>query len=179
RQFRDQRRGQENWSVGLNGVWSGALGPVDSRILFGGDWFKQDAYLDNRNVSGNRTSNRPGFPPPISFIQPVYGLVPTSSYRLPAFTRTFTEQRRLGAYGLYEATVGPFSGTVGLRYDEFEDRSADTTSSDEAVTARAGLVYRIRPAVSIYGQWAQSFEPQSVTVQTPLAGGPFAPTEGE
>jgi iron complex outermembrane receptor protein len=50
---------------------------------------------------------------------------------------------------------------------------------DEALTWRAGLVYRVRPDVSIYGQWAQSFEPQAATSQTPLAGGPFAPTEGE
>ncbi|CAN7465087.1 TonB-dependent siderophore receptor [Phenylobacterium sp. LjRoot225] len=178
RQFRDQIRKQQNWSVGVNGVWSGALAGVDSRVLFGGDWFKQEASLDNRSKTGLRTAQA-GSPPPLSLFDPAYGLVSTSTYALGPFVRTYTDQKRAGGYLLYEATVGPLIGTVGARYDDFEDRSGATTFSDSALTWRTGLVYRIRPDVSFYGQWAQSFEPQAATSQTPLAGGPFAPTEGE
>ena len=178
RQFRDQKRGQKNWSLGLNGVWSGDVGGVGSRVLFGVDWFKQDAYLDNHNKTGGRTA-QPGAPPPLSLFNPAYGQVPTSSYVLPPITRSFTDQRRKGAYLLYEATIGPFIATAGGRYDEFEDRSGATTFEDDALSWRAGLVYRVRPDVSLYAQWAESFEPQSVSAQDPKAGGPFAPTEGE
>lgn len=178
RQFRDQIRNQDNWSVGVNGVWSGALAAVESRVLFGGDWFKQDASLDNRNVTGG-TVAQAGRPPPLSLLNPVYGVVSTSTYVLPAYTRTFTDQKRLGGYLLYEATVGPLIATVGARYDEFEDRSGATRFEDDALTWRTGLVYRVRPDISLYAQWAQSFEPQGVASQDPNAGGPFAPTEGE
>lgn len=178
RQFRDQIRKQTNWSVGGNGVWSGLLAGVESRVLFGADWFTNDHTLDNRNIRG-RTSAVAGLPPPLSLLNPDYGAVPTSSYALGPFVRTVTKQERMGGYGLYEATVGRLIGTLGVRYDRFEDTSGATVFEDEAVTWRAGLVYRVRPDVSIYGQWAQSFEPQAATSQTPLAGGPFAPTEGE
>lgn len=178
RQFRDQMRNQTNWSVGGNGVWSGAIGGIESRVLFGADWFRNEHALDNHNVSGG-TTIQPGRPAPLDLFNPVYGQVPTSSYVLPPSVRTITEQTRMGGYGLYEATVGRLIGTVGVRFDRFEDTSGDTVFEDEAATWRAGLVYRLRPDVSFYGQWAQSFEPQGVGDQDPLAGGPFAPTEGE
>lgn len=178
RQFRDQRREQDYWSIGVNGVWSGSVGSVESRVLFGGDWFKQDAFLDNHNVAGG-TTVQTGRPPPLSLLNPVYGQVSSSTYVLPAIRRTFTDQKRMGAYLLYEATVGPLIGTIGARYDEFTDSSGATTFEDDSLTWRAGLVYRVRPDVSLYGQWAQSFEPQGVSSQDPEAGGPFPPTEGE
>lgn len=178
RQFRDQKRNQDSWSVGANGVWSGVLAGVDSRVLFGGDWFTSDQSLDNRNSTGTRLPTV-GRPPPLSLLNPVYGVVPTSSYTLPAYARTNTSQERMGAYGLYEATFGRLIATLGARFDRFEDTAGAVVFEDDALTWRAGLVYRVRPDVSVYGQWAQSFEPQSATSQTPLAGGPFAPTEGE
>lgn len=178
RQFRDQIRNQSNWSIGANGVWTGSLVGVESRVLFGADWFTHEQTLDNRNSTGTNLSVV-GKPPPLSIVNPVYGAVPTSSYDLPAYARTVTEQERMGAYALYEATVGSLIATVGARFDKFEDASGVVVFEDDAVTWRAGLVYRVRPDVSVYGQWAQSFEPQSATSQTPLAGGPFAPTEGE
>ena len=88
-------------------------------------------------------------------------------------------QERSGAYLLEEATVGPFIATAGVRFDRYEDTSDASVFKDQKATWRAGLVWRARPDVSVYGQWAQSYEPQSVSSQDPLAGGPFAPTEGE
>ena len=50
---------------------------------------------------------------------------------------------------------------------------------DKETTYRAGAVYRITDDISAFGQYATSFEPQSASSQNPLAGGPFAPTEGD
>jgi iron complex outermembrane receptor protein len=50
---------------------------------------------------------------------------------------------------------------------------------DDEITYRAGAVYRLRDDISLFGQYATSFEPQSVGSQNPLAGGPFAPTTGD
>jgi iron complex outermembrane recepter protein len=66
-----------------------------------------------------------------------------------------------------------------LRYDEFRDESGATRFDADALTWRAGVVYRIRDDLSVFAQLANSFEPQGVGSQTPLAGGPFDPTEGD
>ncbi|MEO1305912.1 MAG: TonB-dependent receptor, partial [Pseudomonadota bacterium] len=71
--------------------------------------------------------------------------------------------------------IGQFVLTGGLRFDRFEDDGFD----DEKVTPRLGAVYKVRPDVSLFAQWAQSYEPQGVGDQDPNRGGPFDPTEGE
>ena len=80
-----------------------------------------------------------------------------------------------------EATIGRFIGVVGVRQDRFEDTDLVTGDGfqDEATTWRAGGVYRLREDVSLFAQWAESFEPQSISSQDPLAGGPFDPSAGE
>lgn len=178
RQYRDQIRDQSNWSLGANLIWSFDLGPVESRLLAGADWFTNELDFQSRGANGG-VRFTPTAPSPLSLVKPVYGVSPVASYVLPAYSLSVTETERAGGYLLYEATVGPLIGTLGARYDSFEDVSGATTFEDDALTWRAGLVYRVRPDVSLYGQWAQSFEPQGVSSQTALAGGPFEPTEGE
>ncbi len=178
RQYRDQIRDLSNWSFGGNLIWSFDLAVIDSRLLAGADAFSSELDFKSRSLNGGAVVTATA-PAPLSLSRPVYGLTPVSAYILPAFARTLTESERAGGYLLYEGTVGPLIGTVGARYDSFKDVSGVTRFEDDALTWRAGLVYRLRPDVSLYGQWSQSFEPQGVASQTPLAGGPFEPTEGE
>lgn len=175
RQYRDQIRDQSNWSAGVNMIWAFDAAGVESRLLAGADWFTNELTFQNRRAS----ATGPNAPTPLSLFNPVYGMTPVSAYDLGTYSLSLTESERAGGYVLYEATVGDLIGTVGARYDTFEDISGATSFEDDALTWRAGLVYRLRPDVSIYGQWAESFEPQGASSQTPLAGGPFAPTEGE
>jgi iron complex outermembrane receptor protein len=98
---------------------------------------------------------------------------------LSAFVRNTSDAIRDGAYLLGEATLGRWIATAGLRYDDFKDRANASPFSADALTSRLGLVYRLRDDISAYVQFADSFEPQSVSAQSPLAGGPFDPTEGE
>lgn len=178
RQYRDQIRDQSNWSAAANLIWSFNLAGVDSRLLAGGDWFTNALAFQSRGVNGTFVAT-PTTPTPLSLVNPVYGVTPVSSYRLPAYTLSLTDSDRAGGYLLYEATVGKLIGTLGARFDSFEDVAGPARFEDDALTWRAGLVYRVRDDLSAYGQWAQSFEPQGAASQTPLAGGPFAPTEGE
>ncbi|WP_293322413.1 TonB-dependent receptor [Phenylobacterium sp.] len=175
RQYRDQIRDQANWSAAANLIWAFDLAGVESRVLAGVDWFTNELVFQNRRAD----ANSPQAPTPLSLFNPVYGVTPISGYDLGTYSLSLTDSERSGGYVLYEATMGPLIGTLGARYDTFEDVSDGVAFEDDALTWRAGLVYRVRPDVSIYGQWAQSFEPQGAGSQTPLAGGPFAPTEGE
>ncbi len=178
RQYRDQIRDGDSWSVGANAVWSATLGPIENRLLAGADWYKQNLVFDGRAVSGLTTA-APGLPTPLSLLAPAYGVTDPANYALPAFSRTVSSQKRQGAYILEEATVGRFIATVGARVDQFDDVSGATSFEDEATTLRAGLVWRARDDVSLYAQWAESYEPQGISSQDPRAGGPFEPTEGE
>ncbi|KDA01910.1 TonB-dependent siderophore receptor [Hyphomonas oceanitis] len=180
RQFRDQYRRNEGVSLGTNAVWSKRFGAIDNRVLLGADWYRNDAYFTGVSISGASTATT-GLPTPLSLLDPVYGNTDPSTYIYPATRVTETVQTRYGFYALNEATMGPVIAVVGVRQDTFEDkdRVGGTTFEDNATTWRAGLVYRIREDVSLFGQWATSFEPQSVSAQSPLAGGPFEPTEGE
>lgn len=178
RQFRDQRRAGDYLSFGANAVWSERFGVLDNRVLVGVDLYEDELVFDGRSVSGQ---NLPvaGRPTPLSLFAPAYGVTDPTSYTLPPFTRSVTEEKRQGAYLLDEATIGRFILTLGVRTDAYEDDSDGTRFEDEATTFRGGLVYRVLDDVSLYAQWADSFEPQSAEDQDVRAGGPFAPTEGE
>ncbi|NJS13767.1 MAG: TonB-dependent siderophore receptor [Sphingopyxis sp.] len=182
RQFRDQRRESEAVSTAINAIWSNDFGGVKTRLLFGYDYFTNDDVFDGRTLNGGTTATA-GRPGPLSFVSPVYGLSDSSTYALPAFDRFLTTTTRQGAYVLGEATIGPVILTLGGRKDRFNDREEEaggvTLFKDSKFTWRAGAVYKIREDISLFGQYATTFEPQSVFDQDTRAGGPFAPTAGD
>ncbi|MFN7163995.1 MAG: TonB-dependent siderophore receptor, partial [Hyphomonas sp.] len=180
RQFRDQYRRNESVTAGTNAIWSASFGKIDNRVLLGADWFRLNAAFTGVLVNGGNTVVA-GQPTPLSLVSPVYGTTDPANYIRPAATFTDSNQTRYGVYALNELTWGPVIAIAGLRQDTFKDENLinGQTFEDDAVTWRAGLVYRVRPDVSLFGQWATSFEPQSISAQNPFAGGPFEPTEGE
>lgn len=178
REFRDQVRTQETWSFGANAIWSADFGPVSNRVLVGYDRFTGDSFFKGRSLRGT-TEVTPGLPSPLSLIDPQYGLSDSSTYDQIPFRITDTEQSRQGVYLLEEATIGPVVAIGGIRYDRFNDVEGETEFKDSEVTWRAGLVYRAREDLSFFGQYATSFEPQGISAQSELAGGPFAPTTGD
>lgn len=181
RQWRDQRRDSEAWSTGFNAVWANDIGGIKTRLLIGGDHFVSNDQFDSVGANGG-TSVRPGQPTPLSLFTPEYGLTNPTAYITSPVTTTFSRAQRQGMYVLGEATIGPVILTGGVRRDWFDDstRSGATASGFEAArtTFRAGAVWRVAPDISFYGQFADSFEPQSIGAQDPRAGGPFAPTTG-
>lgn len=183
RQFRDQFRDSNIWSFGGNAVWSAQLsGTVSNRVLAGFDYSTEDALSLSATLSGG-ASPVAGRPCPLTFASPVYRACDPRTYNMPAPGRTVTETQRRGFYALNELTIGPVIAVAGIRTDSFEDTSVAnngtvTTFRDRDESYRLGLVYRLRPDVSLYAQWATSFEPQSASAQDPRAGGPFAPTTG-
>ena len=183
REFRDQLRTGESWSFGANAIWSRDFGPVENRVLAGLDWFTIESDFTGFSLRG-RTTPTPGLPTPLSLFDPQYGVTDVENYALPPRDqyRTFaSEQERNGLYLLNEATIGDFITVLGVRQDRFEDTDLVSGDSfeDEATTWRAGVVYRAREDVSLFVNWAESFEPQDIGAQDPLAGGPFDPSAGE
>lgn len=179
REFRDQMRTQETWSFGGNAVWATQLSDtIGNRVLAGFDHFISDQYFQGRSLRGT-TQATPGLPNPISLFDPQYGLSDPATYEQGPFNVTLTEGTRTGYYLLNELTLGRLILTGGIRRDSFRDDADGTVFEDKETTYRAGAVYRITDDISAFGQYATSFEPQSASSQNPLAGGPFAPTEGD
>lgn len=183
REFRDQLRTGESWSFGANAVWSQSFGAVENRVLAGMDWFTIDSTFTGFSLRGGTTA-QPGLPTPLSLIDPQYGVTDVANYALPPrdqYRRSASEQERTGVYLLNEATIGNFIAVAGVRRDRFDDTDLISAESfeDEATSWRAGVVYRAREDVSLFVNWAESFEPQDVGAQDPLAGGPFDPSAGE
>lgn len=175
REFRDQMRTQETWSFGGNAVWATDLSAtVSNRVLVGFDHFLSDQLFQGRSLRG-RTTVTPGLPSPLSLFDPQYGLSDPATYNQGPFNITRTESKQTGFYLLDELTIGRFILTGGVRRDD-----ADAGGLVEGETTyRGGAVYRISDEISVFGQYATSFEPQSASSQNPLAGGPFAPTTGD
>jgi len=178
REFRDQIRTQESWSLGANAVWSTLIGDnIENRMLIGADYFTIDEDRFASRVRGNTTPT-PGLPSPISFINPVYGLSDSSTYIDGPVVPNVIESTRQGFYLLDELTLGRFILVGGLRFDRFDDNVNGVQFKDNKVTYRLGGVYRVRDDVSLYAQYATSFEPQSPGDQIPQVGGPFDPSAG-
>ncbi|MCJ2188293.1 TonB-dependent siderophore receptor [Novosphingobium beihaiensis] len=180
REFRDQFRTYESWSFGANAIWSADLGMVQNRVLAGMDYYEDKGSLNYYRARGT-TSAVPGLPTPLKLIDPDYGVTDPSTYDLTLIypDNRPTRARRMGFYLLEEATIGRIVAVVGGRYDDYRDELQGDSSSGNAWTWRAGLTWRVRPDVSLFGQYATSFEPQSIAQQDPKAGGPFDPLTGD
>lgn len=187
REWRDQLREEEQISLGTNLVWSKSFDGFDNRLLAGFEYF--DGQLDflagrartsaafvERFLAG---SSLPSDILPLSLQNPQYGLTDPASYDTVFSPVRVTQQERQGAYLLNEATFGKLILIGGVRFDDYEDTIGAASFSDNETTFRAGAVYRIRDDVSLYAQWADSYEPQAISSQNPQAGGPFNPTAGE
>lgn len=71
-------------------------------------------------------------------------------------------------------TIGPVILSGGVRFDWFDDNGL----KDSEETFRFGAIYKVRDDISLFAQWAESFEPQGAGSQRTEVGGPFAPVTG-
>lgn len=182
RQYRDQVRVNDILSLATNATWSAELSAtVSNRFLVGYDYSDARLTFDNRSWNGTKTTPlNSTLPCPLSLSNPVYGQCDPTKYDAKPYVRSITDTIRTGYYALNELTLGRVIAIVGIRHDSFNDISSATVrfkGGDE--TYRAGLVWRVREDLSLFGQWSTSFEPQGASAQDVRAGGPFEPTIGE
>jgi len=179
REYRDILRDSDSWSFGSNAIWTQELGgSVRNRVLVGADYYFSTLHHTRYRAHGAATA-RPNLPTPLTFLNPAYGVTNPAGYTLSVvLADQVTKARRTGFYAMDEVTVGKLVLIGGVRYDDFRDELDRDAFGANSWTYRLGAVYRIRDDLSVYGQHATSFEPQGISSQTPLAGGPFEPTKG-
>ncbi|MBT0667654.1 TonB-dependent siderophore receptor [Novosphingobium profundi] len=172
REYRDQKRNVEGLSFGANLVGRFSTGGLDHTLLLGGDWYREDS--SGRNYASRDLPLR-------SLVDPDY--TTDSRPDLSGVTPSYSDARALrrGVYLQEQLGIGEHVILVaGLRRDWFDDTDyiEGSQASSAATTRRAGAIFKPRKDISLYLSWSEAFEPQDVSDQSTLAGGPFDPETG-
>ncbi|PCK31837.1 TonB-dependent siderophore receptor [Pseudoalteromonas piscicida] len=187
REFRDQLRAQSQLSFAANFVYETQVLGAEQRTAFGVDIYsgEEDALLGRASASNDFVSRYLNGTSlgsdilPLSLHKPQYGETDPSQYNVKFAPQRTTKQKRNGAYALNELAWEKFTLVAGVRFDQFEDDANGTQFDDDNVSFRIGGIYKLSNDISLYSQWADSYEPQGVSSQDVQAGGPFEPTTGD
>lgn len=192
REFRDQIREEQSTSVGINFEYQSTVFGAQQRTAFGIEHFDGDfdgyfgtyrPYSNNDDIAAIVARYLAGESlatdiVPLRLNDPDYGLTDSDSY-LPSYRDSSSTQKRQGAYVLNELAWQQFTLVAGIRTDKFEDGSGGNQFDDTEQTFRLGAIYKPAENISIYTQWADSYQPQSIGNQAPEVGGSFQPVTGE
>lgn len=179
RQFRDQYRANDDWSLTINAyerIDGGDAGTHN--IVFGMERVAQDwtgrfgviREMPRGPVLG------------LDLFQPQYGLSTQDLYPPVRFNNQSIRSTRIGAFVQDRIELSPrFQAVLGGRFERMEDTGLAATPLDfdtTAWTGRAGLVARLAPNVSAFGSVSNSFARPPALAQTPSANGPHDPERG-
>lgn len=186
REFRDQKRGNEELSATSDFVLEQRWGKTQHTLLFGGELFRQEsAFLGRTAGQHNPLDPEGSLGPvqPLDLVNPEYGnsgiaLLRDELETIPFRPPSDSQMTRYGAYLQDQIELSPaWQLVVGGRYDDFEDRDQNSgmRTSDSALSLRGGVIYQPVDNVSVFFSYGEGFIPQGVV--DPADGGPFDPQE--
>ena len=175
REFRDQVRENEGFSLTANAVAEFVLADMQHQVLLGSDWYEHNFESVYRTA---KQQSQGGPVPGLDLHDPEYGLTAGDDYNLDSITPRLgrTNSTRFGAYVQDQLDITTnWSITAGLRYDRFEDKDElnQTEFSDSDVTYRVGTTYNINDTFYPYALYGTGFVPQSASDQETAKGGHF------
>lgn len=152
-------------------------GSIEHTLLFGVDVSRTEG------LSITRFSPTPEFTTFLDVFNPDYSTPQPDSESIPIAFGSDIKTNRLGIY--VQDQIDLLDNLIlaaGLRYDTVDRESTnlltnlETDQFDDAVTPRIGLVYQPTEPISLYANYAQSFNPNG---GTDAQGEAFDPQEGE
>ena len=178
RAFADQDSEDRSYSLFLNTVGEFKTGSIEHTLIAGIDLNRNE--FDLLTLFGN--------PSVINIFDPDYDLVPTPDRStLPLFADLRETSERLGIY--LQDQVKLLDNVIfvaGVRYDTISQTTTnvetnftpggETDKTNDALTPRLGLLYRPIPALSLFANYSQSFEPNDAFT---IDGEALDPEEGE
>ena len=196
REFRDQLRDSEQYTALAEASYDFDLGPTGHKFLFGGEWFRlndtgvfKTAINEEQAAAFFLPSNFAV--PSLDFLNPDFG---NSSPALFDFARIFDRDIEFDRYSFYAQDQITLTDalilTLGGRWERFEEDveivnntlgsivTSQDSDSDDALTFRGGLTWKVTEDLSTFFLFSEGFTPQSASSQDPSAGGPFPPEEG-
>ncbi|MBD1581646.1 TonB-dependent receptor [Pseudoalteromonas sp. S16_S37] len=186
RQFRDQERSSDEWSVTTDFVYETTFAGVEHMFLFGADYAKADQDFENKVSDLTRTLNpknytnpqdmfnRENHVPTLDIVNPVYGADTSKYMRINAALQK-TQSQRQGVYVQDQIRLSEqWIAIAGLRYDSFEDKQGTKKVSDNKLSPRVGAIYQPNENMSLFVNRSEGFSPQSLS-QQPESGEIFGP----
>lgn len=162
REFRDQVRENEEYSVTTDFIYQGQWGDISHTLLVGADYFDVQSHFQY-SVGRGAKSNIPD----IDIVTPQYGSDP-STYQLLQRPDADTAFDRTGFYIQEQVSLGEhWIAIAGARYDHFNDENQATgdSYSDSDISPRVGLIYKPSDYTSVFASRSQGFDPQSLSAQ--------------
>ena len=163
REYRDQYRANEEYSLTLDLVKSFRLGGFEHKFLVGADYHDIDREYDylRARYAGDGVLD-------LNIFEPDYGATNPDAYRLTDLNRSGSKADRYGIY-LQDYIVfnEQWSLMLGGRYDHFGDRDKATgfDFSDDHLAPRFGLIYKPFEDGSVYLNYSESFKPAGLGSQ--------------
>jgi iron complex outermembrane receptor protein len=188
RQFRDQKRENNEFSITTDFVYETSLFGLEHTLLLGGDYSKIKEEFDNKFSDLTRTTNPDYFDDPseiynplihvptLDILNPVYS-ADNSQYKIIDRGITKTKRTRVGVYLQDQIRINEqWIAIAGARFDKFEDNetSSDKKIDDDSISPRIGAIYQPSEQMSIFANRAEGFDPQSLSSQ-PNSGDIFTP----
>lgn len=146
-----------NGNLDLNNVFE--TGPVEHHVGVGASYRLEKTGGTGNSFVGDFSSTPPNdqVVPPIDLFEPDYSATAPFQYSDPFDTRY---SHFSGVYLQDVMHIGEkWVALLGLRWNQ--DRNRDSDEETSALSPRAGLVYRVTDDLSVYGSYAESFEPTS------------------
>ncbi|MDX2179031.1 MAG: TonB-dependent receptor [Bryobacteraceae bacterium] len=174
REFRNQFRANDDWSLTANGYQRWAPKNFGTHnFVFGVESVRQD-WLGRYGT--NRERERGGPVPGVDLFAPVYGLTSGLFYPTPPFTLQTVASSRTGIFLQDQIEILPrWQVLLGGRVERFADNGRAETQLDFRATAwtgRIGTVYRLLPKLSAFGSFSNGYIRPPALAQTPAANGP-------
>ncbi|MFC3675592.1 TonB-dependent siderophore receptor [Ferrovibrio xuzhouensis] len=168
RQARIQNDDTDYADFTLDGTARFDTGPFGHTVLLGGEYGRAHRDIDWRTATLGS----------INIYDPVYGALPG------VYGAQTVQTAAVDIYGVYLQDQIALTDTVKLlaggRFDSFDQvnarNGAETQQSGNAFSPRAGIVWEVLPALSLYASYTESFKPQT---GTDVNGSPFDPETGQ
>lgn len=188
RQFRDQERKNDEWSITTDFVYEVSFLDLEHTLLFGADYAEVEASYHSKFSDLTRTADPSNFEDPrdifnpsihvptLDILNPVYG-ANTSTYKVIDRGVTKSENTRLGVYIQDQIRINKnWIAIAGVRFDKFEDQDITNNKKvdDNSISPRLGAIYQPNENISIFINRAEGFNPQSISSQ-PDIGNLFDP----
>jgi iron complex outermembrane recepter protein len=181
REFRDQYRANEDWSLTVNGYNRFDLKRLGvHNVVFGVETATQDWF---GRYATARERARGGPVPDIDILAPVYGLGNGLFYPVPVYTRQTIVSKRTGVFVQDQIELLPrlqvvLGGRVERLRDEGDAAGTPLRFETTGITGRVGAVWRLLPWMSLFGTFSNSFNRAPALAQTAAANGPHDPETG-
>lgn len=171
-------------------TWRFSTGTISHQLLAGYDYISSKVDLDqNYFEDANAFVQGSGIVRTFSLKNPIYNPAPGGSYKLSDYESDATDvdasvYHTQGLYVQEQLEWKKWRLLFGLRQELYAagDNDDNTDSADDeenVLLPRIGLVYKLRPYISVYGTYNKGFDPFEASTSTQVFDAPFKPVTSE